>query len=137
MASGKGNTFIGDLLKYVFQATRPSWDEAANVYISLHTASPGAGGNQSTNECTYTGYARVAVPTNSTNWTLTAETIENALAISFPTNSGASQSVLAIGVGSASSGAGELFYFGTISSTAIAAGNTPVILALGLQITES
>lgn len=32
-----------------------------SLYISLHTSDPGAGGSQTTNETSYTGYARVAI----------------------------------------------------------------------------
>ena len=34
---------------------------AGSLYVSLHTADPGVGGGQNTNEATYSGYARVAV----------------------------------------------------------------------------
>lgn len=40
-----------------------------SLYVSLHTADPGAGGNQTTSECAYTGYARVAVSRTS-GWTV-------------------------------------------------------------------
>jgi hypothetical protein len=42
---------------------------AGNFYISLHTANP-AGGNQTTSECTYTSYARVAVVRSAGGWTV-------------------------------------------------------------------
>ena len=42
---------------------------AGNVYVSLHTADP-AGGDQTTSECTYTGYARVAVARSAAGWTI-------------------------------------------------------------------
>src|SRR5262245_35265390 len=57
MAGGKANTFDNDLLKLIFNATPIAniADNAAtspltNLYLSLHTADPGAGGNQTTNE---------------------------------------------------------------------------------------
>lgn len=34
---------------------------AGNLYVALHTADPGEAGSQSTNEVSYTGYARVAI----------------------------------------------------------------------------
>lgn len=40
-----------------------------SLYISLHTADPGAGGSQTTNECAYTPYARVAISRTS-GWTV-------------------------------------------------------------------
>jgi hypothetical protein len=64
----KGNTFINDFLKLVLNATaianiadNAASSPATNLYFSAHTASPGAGGDQTTNEVAYTSYARVAV----------------------------------------------------------------------------
>lgn len=41
---------------------------AGSVYISLHSADPGEAGDQSTNELIYSGYSRLAVARNGTNW---------------------------------------------------------------------
>ena len=56
------NAFANDLLKLIFNATSISnlADNAGsspltNLYIALHTADPGAAGNQSTSEVNYTG----------------------------------------------------------------------------------
>lgn len=43
---------------------------AGNLYISLHTSDPGATGDQTTNEATYTSYARVAVVRSASGWTV-------------------------------------------------------------------
>jgi hypothetical protein len=43
---------------------------AGNLYISLHTADPGADGDQTTSECAYTSYARVAVARSGAGWTV-------------------------------------------------------------------
>lgn len=40
-------------------------------YVSLHTGDPGEAGDQTTNEATYAGYARVAVARDSGGWTVT------------------------------------------------------------------
>lgn len=42
-----------------------------SFYVGLHTDSPGAGGDQTTNECAYTSYARVAVARTAGGWTIT------------------------------------------------------------------
>ena len=52
---------------------------AGSFYISLHSADPGEAGNQSTNEISYTGYARVAVNRTAGGWTLTTSTISNGI----------------------------------------------------------
>jgi len=64
----KSNAFENSLLKLIFNATAIAnlADNAAtspltNLYVSLHTADPGEAGDQSTNEVSYTSYARVAV----------------------------------------------------------------------------
>lgn len=44
---------------------------AGSLYIALHTADPGATGNQTTSEATYTSYARVGVVRSNSGWTLT------------------------------------------------------------------
>lgn len=56
---------------------------AGNFYIALHSADPGETGNQSTNEISYTGYARVAVPRTGSGWSRTGSTISNVAAIAF------------------------------------------------------
>ena len=68
----KGNTFENDILKLIFNATAIAniADNAAsspltNLYASLHTADPGEAGDQTTNETSYTSYARVAVARTS------------------------------------------------------------------------
>lgn len=43
---------------------------AGSLYIALHTADPGAGGDQTTSEATYTSYARVGVVRSGSGWTL-------------------------------------------------------------------
>ena len=62
------NQFEADILGLIFNATAISGlaDNASaspltNLYVALHTADPGEGGNQSTSEVNYTGYSRVAV----------------------------------------------------------------------------
>lgn len=50
-----------DVVNYLVRNTAPSWDGASTLYVSLHTGAVGLGGNQLTNEATYTGYARVAI----------------------------------------------------------------------------
>jgi hypothetical protein len=54
-----------DVLNYILRNVAPSWGGATNLYVALHTGAVGAGGNQTTNEVTYTGYARVAIARSS------------------------------------------------------------------------
>jgi hypothetical protein len=110
-----------DLLKLIFNATaianiadNASSSPNTNVYVSLHTADPGEAGDQTTSEATYTSYARVAVARNAA-WTVTANSVSPASTIAFPAGSGGSGTVTHFGVGKASSGAGVLWFSGTVT----------------------
>lgn len=58
-------TSANDLLNYILRNVAPSWGGATTLYVSLHSSAVGAGGDQTTGEITYTGYARVAIARNS------------------------------------------------------------------------
>lgn len=120
----KSNTFENDWLKLIFNATAIAnlADNAAsspltNLYVSLHTADPGEAGDQSTSEATYTSYARVAVARTSGGWTVTGNSVSPVANIDFPVATGGTNTITHFGVGSASSGAGVLYYSGSISPT--------------------
>lgn len=99
---------------------------AGSLYIALHTASPAVGGNQSTNEAAYTGYARVAVVRSSSGWTVSGDAYSNAAAINFPACTGGSETETYFSVGTAASGTGEVLLFGSLtSSLAVSSGITP------------
>jgi hypothetical protein len=146
MAGGKGSTFENQLLLLIFNATAISSPSLAqnegsspltNLYVSLHTASPGAGGSQTTSEAAYTSYARVAVARTSGGWTVTGGSVSPAATITFPTATGGSETETYAAVGSASSGAGQILYFGPLSSNiAVVNGVTPQ-LTTATVITEA
>ncbi len=136
MAAKTTNTsqYANNLLLLVFNATtfanvaiNATSSPLTNLYVSLHTSSPGATGSQNTNEAAYAGpYARVAVARTSGGWTVTANSVSPAGTVIFPACSGGTETETYAGIGSASSGAGNLFYFGPISPTiAVANGVTP------------
>src|SRR5690554_6723079 len=139
----KGNTFENDLLKLIFNATAIAniADNAAtspltNLYVSLHTDDPGEAGDQTTNECAYTSYARVAVARSGAGWTVTNNSVSPAAEISFPAATGGTETATHWGVGTASSGAGKLLYSGTVSpNISISSGVTPK-LTTSTTVTE-
>lgn len=139
----KGNTFENDLLKLIFNATAIAniADNAAtspltNLYVSLHTDDPGEAGDQTTNECAYTSYARVAVARSGSGWTVTNNSVSPAAEISFPAATGGTETATHFGVGTASSGAGKLLYSGTVSpNISISSGVTPK-LTTSTTVTE-
>lgn len=142
--AGKGNTWSQNLLKLLFQATAIAniADNAAtspltNLYVSLHTADPGATGNQTTNETSYTSYARVAVVRTSSGWSISGQSISPVATVSFPACTGGTATITHFGVGTATSGTGILLYSGTVSpNIAVATGITPQ-LTTASTVTES
>lgn len=140
----KSSTFCNDILKLIFNGTPIATlaDNAAsspltNLYLALHTANPGTSPAQTTSECTYTGYARVACPRNTGEWTVTGNSVSNTTEISFPIATGGSETATYASVGTAASGAGKILWNGALSpNIVIASGVTPV-LTLASAITET
>jgi hypothetical protein len=99
---------------------------AGSLYVSLHTGDPGEAGNQTTNECAYTSYARVAVARSGSGWTISGNAVTNAALIQFPQCTGGSETATHFGIGTASSSTGVLLYKGALSaSLAISSGIQP------------
>jgi len=142
---GKSTTTSNNLLKLVFNAT--AWaniaDNAAsspntNLYAALHTADPGAGGTQSTNEVSYTSYARVAVARTTGGWTASSSASTSPVAaISFPAGTGGSGTATYASIGMLSSGAGIILYSGPISPNIVLGSGITPQLGTGSTITES
>ena len=109
---------------------------AGSFYISLHSADPGEAGNQSTNEISYTGYARVAVARAGGGWTLTTSTISNTALVQFGQCTAGSATATNFGIGTDSSGTGNLIFKGALtSSLAISTGIQPQFAAGALTVT--
>lgn len=143
--SGKSNTLSNAILNLIFNATAiPNIaDNAASspltdLWVSLHTSDPGPGGDQSTDEVTYTGYGRVNVARTTGGWDASsAESTSPFADITFGAGSAGSGTAAFWGIGSAGSGAGVLYYSGPISPTiATGAGVTPE-LTTASTVTES
>jgi hypothetical protein len=99
---------------------------AGVFYLSLHTSDPGGAGNQNTNECTYTSYARVPVARSTGGWTFASHAINPAATIAFPPCTGGSQTATFAGLGSDPTGGGNLFWSGAITpNIVISSGVTP------------
>ena len=110
---------------------------AGSLYVSLHTGDPGEAGNQTTSECAYTSYARVAVARSGAGWTCSGDTASNTAAITFPAATGGSETATHVGIGTASSGAGVILYSAALTgSLAISSGVTPEIAISDLDTTE-
>ena len=110
---------------------------AGSFYVSLHTGDPGEAGNQTTNECAYTSYARVAVARSGSGWTISGNAVTNAALIQFPQCTGGSETATHFGIGTASSSTGVLLYKGALSaSLAISSGIQPQFGAGSLDGSE-
>jgi hypothetical protein len=88
---------------------------AGSLYVSLHTSDPGEAGSQTTNECTYGSYARVAVARSGSGFTVTNNSVSPVAEVTFPAAASGSETATHFGIGTDSSGAGTLLYSGTIS----------------------
>lgn len=136
-ASGKTVYYISKLVNQVFNGTAYSFP--ATLYFALWTttltsASTGSSGT----ECSYTGYARVAVTANSTNFSTSSagSSITNNIAVTWPANTATSNTATYMAICDASS-AGNMMYFGSISSTVIGVGDTPQMAASALTASEA
>jgi hypothetical protein len=106
----KTNAFAQDVLNYFFRAIAPS-GYGANLWLSLHTSTPGAAGNQTTNEATFAGYARISIPRDNTGFAITAQTIRNIAELRWPAITSGAQKITHFGIGTDSSGTGKLLSF--------------------------
>lgn len=139
--AGKTDVFENDFLKLIFNGTAIAniADNAAtspitDLYVSLHTADPtdAAASGQTTNETTYTGYARVAVARTTGGWTIatnagvtTASPVAN---ITFGQCTAGTATITHVGIGTVTSGTGKLLFSGALSpAISVSTGVTPQI----------
>jgi hypothetical protein len=109
---------------------------ATTLYISLHTASPGKTGTQSSSETSYTGYARVAVTRDSAGWTVSGAAASNTAQVTFGKCTAGTPTLTHFGVGLSSTGTGTLIEYAALNSPlTMAVGATPLFEAGTLQLT--
>lgn len=144
--AAKGSTFDNQLLALIFNATaianiaiNHTTSPLTNLYVSLHTATPGAGGTQTTSEAAYGAYARVAVSRVGTanGWTVSGSSVSPISTITFPTATSGSETESFFAIGTTSTGAGEILYFGPISPTITVSSGVIPQLTTSSTITES
>lgn len=149
----KGQTFQAELLDHILNnvalalvgdaaGLQPSAANG-NLYVALHNGDPGETGNQTTNELSYTGYARVPVARNpaSKQWTVTvaspAEAV-NAAEVAFGAKTaGTDVTPTHFSIGTSAAGTGKICYSAALSqSILIQNGITPRYAAGDLKVTE-
>jgi hypothetical protein len=142
----KSTTFCNSFLNLILRGTaitdlaeNDSSAPATNVYLSLHTADPGVGGLQTTNEATYTGYARLAVDRTGTGWDAAgAGATTNAALAQFAECTALSDTITHVAVGRDAAGAGLVLWAGALSAArSISAGIQPQFADSALTITEA
>lgn len=142
----KSTTFCNDLLGLIFNgaaianlAQNASGSPITNLYLSLHTATPGVGGSQTTSETSYTNYQRVGVARNITGWAAPAAgATENAALIQFDQCGVTGATVSHVAIGTASSSTGKVLYQGALNSAlAVSNGIQPQFAAGALTVTET
>lgn len=142
----KSTSASNSILALIFNATawadiaeNDSSSPATNLYLSLHTADPGVGGSQETNETSYTNYVRIAVARTTGGWDAPSGGATANAALAQFAQCGASGATLThVAIGTASSGAGLVLYAGALtSSLAVANGIQPQFAAGALDIVES
>lgn len=104
---------------------------AGSFYISLHTSTPGISGDQTSNEATFTSYARIAVARTAGGFTIVNGNVSNAAAVTFPEATGGSETVTYFGIGSAISGTGNLQYFGVLGTSRAVSSGVTLEFAIG------
>jgi hypothetical protein len=141
----KSSTFENDFLKLIFQgvaianiADNTTTAPLTNLYIALHTGDPGESGNQSTNEISYTGYTRKAVPRSALGWSVTGNIISPVSNIVFgiPTAVTGVPIATYMSIGVAVSGATKILYSGILTPSIPIIVSKPPTLLLSSTITE-
>ncbi len=145
---GKSTSWETGLLNLVFDnlayanvgnagGLQPS-SAAGNFFVALHTADPGVSGDQTTNETSYTGYARVAVVRSSSGWTISGNSVSNTAAINFGLCTAGTPTITHFSIGTAVSGADTMLYSGALTnSLAVSNGITPSFAIGALSVSES
>lgn len=142
------NVFENGLLSLIFEnanyanvgdATGLRGSSTAGVfYVSLHTADPGEAGSQTTSETAYTNYLRSggSVARSAAGWSVAGGVADNDAAINYAMGGATGATLTHFGIGSDSTGAGNLFLKGALTAPlAVSSGITPSIAPGALDIT--
>ncbi|WP_295080905.1 hypothetical protein [Tabrizicola sp.] len=124
--SSKSNVFENDLLLLLFNNVNiANIGDAGGVrgsvapgqlFLSLHSADPGEGGDQTTSEIAYTGYARVGVARSGAGFVVTGNSVSPAANVDFGPCTALPSTYMYWALGTAASGAGKILYKGVIGA---------------------
>lgn len=141
----KSTNTCNNFLALLYNAT--AWaniaDNAAsspitNIYIALATATGAVGDTMSTNEATYTNYARQTVARTTSGWTAPASrSTSNVAQITFPQCGVTGNTITSAKAGKAV-GASDVFHYGDLNSSIVVSNLIQPVFAIGaVTITES
>ena len=126
------NSSENKVLKALLQGTDIDFRASANLYLALFTADPTESG-LFTNEATYTGYARVAMPKASA-WTDGGSTFTNSVLLQFPQCTAGSNTITHFAVCTLASG-GEVVVSGALNASLnISSGIQPQFSSASLSV---
>jgi hypothetical protein len=115
----KSNLHAGDVLSLVLNGVALPAAYGSTLYVRAHTADPGLTGDGTVNECTYTGYAAVAVTRDNTGagFTTTGTTRSNAGELTLPQCTGVAddQTITHLTLNTAATGAGRVIGKGALA----------------------
>lgn len=140
-ATATSNSFLNLLYRAVAWANvadNAATSPLTNTFAALHTADPGAAGNQTTSEAAYTGYARTAVARTTGGWgAASAGAVSPAAAITFPAGTAGSGTATHFSMGAATSGATAIFHSGTVTPNITMGNGVTPQLTTATTITET
>ena len=120
MAS-KTTQSANDVMNWMASNVAPSWAGATILYASLHYGAVGLGGDQTSNEVNYTGYARIPLLRNNTTGEFTVAssgTLSNKNLLQFGNATAGTFPITAthLAIGENPSGAGTVIATGALTS---------------------
>ena len=143
MAGSMTNAAELDVLELIFNAV--TWLDIAedkvstpttDLWVSLHTAALSDTSDQSTSETVYTNYARKDVARTTVGWTVSGDgNCANTAAVTFATCGATGATLTYFGIGNANTGAGNLLFWGDLTSSLVVSnGITPEFAAGALDV---
>ncbi len=141
----KSTNTCNNFLALIYNAT--AWANIAdnassspitNIYVALSTATGAVGDTMSTNEATYTNYARQTVVRSTLGWTAPASrSTSNAAQITFPQCGVTGNTITSAKTGKAT-GASDVFHYGDLNAPIAVSNLIQPVFAIGaVTITES
>ncbi len=141
----KGNKWELDLLEAIFYGSVAGVSgllqsgTTTKFWVALHTATDLDAADQNSSEANYGGYVRVSVDRTSGDWAVTTGVSPAAspiAAITFATSTLSGTAIVAASVGTASAGAGYIWYYGSLTTISMNTSGITPILTTGSTISE-